>query len=191
MKSISDWIYRKTTTWVALASIILFAAFTALVLPGWSATAASYSAGAGSPDTSLFYSSGDLYQMANAYEAEGRQAYIRARFTFDLAFPLVYGFFLAACASWLLDRSLPEGNLWRLLNLTPLAGVLFDFLENISAALVIGRYPSATPIFATLAPVFTLVKWLFVSGSFVLLIIGAGLTLLKKYRNRRMNQSSV
>jgi hypothetical protein len=184
MQVLSEWMYRKSTTWVALISLILFLAFSALVLPGQSAAAESYSAGAGSPDTSLFYSSGDLYRMAETYGDEGRQAYIRARFTFDLAFPLVYGFFLTACISWQLNHSKSLENPWRLLNLAPLAGVLFDFLENISTALVIGRYPSTTPIVPALAPFFTLIKWIFVGGSFGLLIIGAGLSLLKWFRNK-------
>ena len=172
MQILSEWMYRKSTTWVALISVILFLAFSALVLPGQSAAAESYSAGTGSPDTSLFYSSDDLYRMAEIYGSEGRQAYIRVRFTFDLAFPLIYGLFLTACVSWLLNRSMPEGNPWRPLNLVPLAGVLFDFLENISTALVIGRYPSVTAVFAALAPAFTLIKWIFVGGSFGLLFLG-------------------
>jgi hypothetical protein len=190
MKTLSQWIYRKSTKWVAQASLILFVAFSALVLPDQSATAAFYSAEVGSPDTSLFYSGSDLYRMAEAYGVEGRQAYVRARFTFDLVFPLIYGLFLTTCISWLLNRSLPAGNSWRRLNLTPLAGVLFDFLENISAAQVIGRYPLETPLLATLAPVFTLVKWFFVGSSFALLFVGVGLTILKRYRNWRINQSA-
>lgn len=172
MHTLSIWFYQKSAGAIALGSLIIFLVFSILVLPGQSAAAEAYSGGTGSPDTSLFYSSGDLYRMAETYGAEGRQAYIRARFTFDLAFPLVYGLFLTTCISWLLGRSLTSGSSWRLLNLFPLMAVIFDLLENISAALVIGRYPSATPIFAVLASVFTPVKWIFVSGSFGLLFLG-------------------
>ena len=34
------------------------------------------------------------------------------------------------------------------------------------------RYPVQTPVVDWLAPVFTLVKWVFVNGSFLLLLIG-------------------
>jgi hypothetical protein len=51
-------------------------------------------------------------------------------------------------------------------------GALFDYLENLSTSLVMVRYPSPTPIADWLAAVFTLVKWILVSGSFLLLFIG-------------------
>lgn len=184
MKTLSLWFYRMSTAWVAVISLVLFLAFSALVLPGQSAAAGTYSEETGSPDTSLLYTPGDLYRMAEGYGPEGRQAYIHARFTFDLAFPLVYGFFLTACGSWLLGRVIPEGKSCRILNLAPLAGVLFDFLENVSASIVIGRYPHETPIFAAITPVFTLIKWIFVGGSFVLLFILAGLTIFSRNKKQ-------
>ncbi|HUV16715.1 MAG TPA: hypothetical protein VMW28_09160 [Pelolinea sp.] len=169
LKKASDWLYSKSTSLVALVSLCLFLAFAALVLPDQSAAAEAYSGGMGSPDTSLLYSSSDLYQMADIYGAAGRRAYIRARFTFDLVFPLVYTFFLATSVSWLLERALAVESLWRPLNLIPLAGMTFDFLENIAAAMVFERYPIQIPIAAFLAPIFTFIKWIFVGGCFALL----------------------
>ena len=177
LRNISTWLYCFSRGWVALAALAIFLLFGALVLPGQAAAARVYSAAAGRPDTSLFYSPSDLLRMAESYGESGRQAYVRARFTFDLAFPLVFTFFLASTISWLLNRALHPANRWRLLNLTPLGGMLFDYLENISAALVIGRYPASTPLLALLAPVFTLLKWAFVSGSFLLLAAALYLTL--------------
>ncbi|MFN2219203.1 MAG: hypothetical protein ACK2UA_11400, partial [Anaerolineae bacterium] len=81
---VSDWLRRASTGWVALSALVVFFLFAALVLPGQSATAEQVAGDAGSPDTSFYYSAKELYQMAQAYRAEGRSAYIRARFTFDL-----------------------------------------------------------------------------------------------------------
>lgn len=39
------------------------------------------------------------------------------------------------------------------------------------------RYPALTPGVVHLAPVFTLAKWIFVTGSFVLLLIGSDVAL--------------
>ena len=72
------------------------------------------------------------------------------------------------------------GSRWRLLNLAPVLAVLFDLLENISAALVIGRFPVETPVIATLAPAFTLIKWVFVGGSFALLFLAAVLAFFQR-----------
>jgi hypothetical protein len=171
-RKLSNWLYRVSTGWVALAALILFLLFGALVLPGQAAKAEESTGTGRSPDTSLFYTPGDLYDMADAYGPTGRSAYIRARFTFDLVFPLVYLFFLATAVSWVYAKAFAPRSLWRLANLVPVLGALFDYLENTSASLVMARYPNRTPVVATLAPVFTFVKWIFVGGSFVVLAVG-------------------
>ena len=181
LNRLSNSLYSFSTGWVALIGLVIFILFMIFVLPQQSQKAEAYSGGT-SPDTSYFYSAQDLYRMADDYGAEGRAAYIRARFTFDLVFPLVYLFFLASTVSWVLARAIPAGSRWRLLNLFPLTGAVFDYLENISTSLVMGRYPNPTPFIDFLAPIFTLVKWFFVNGSFLILVIGLFLILWKRMR---------
>ncbi|MBA3468954.1 MAG: hypothetical protein H0T53_04855 [Herpetosiphonaceae bacterium] len=172
IKNLADWLERRSTGWLVLLTLAIFAGFIALVLPQQAALAQRYTRGVGSPDSSFWYSSADLYHFAEAYGAAGRQAYVRARFTFDVAWPLVYTAFLASAISWLYQRAFPAGSPWRYASLAPLLGLGFDFLENSAAALVMARYPQPTPVVAQLAPVFTLIKWVFVNGSFALLLIG-------------------
>ena len=179
MKKLSEWLYAHSTGWIAIIALVVFIVFSALTLPGQSAIAERYSQGSGSPDTSLFYSGGDLYAMAKWYGEEGRTAFIRARWTFDVAFPLVYTFFLATAVSWLLNKVLPAGSPWRLLNLVPIAAMLLDFLENIATTLVMARFPTRCPPGELLAPIFTPLKWLAVGGSFLLLRVGVVLVLRK------------
>lgn len=183
-KRASDWLYRTSTTRVSLAALIVFVLFSALVLPAQSAQAHRDSSGAGSPDTSFAYSPARLYEMAEAYGQAGRQAYVRARFTFDLVFPLVYTFFLASAASWLLGHAFPLNSVWRLANLAPLLGCTFDYLENVSTSLVMLRYPVRTPLVDLLAPAFTLAKWVFVGGSFALLALGACVMAYRRLQKR-------
>jgi len=182
-QKISAWLYRIARLGLVLLSAVLFFAFSLSVLPSQSAQVESYSGGAGSPDTTFIYSPADLNRMAEVYGAEGRQAYVRARFTFDLAFPLIYTLFLASAISWLLGQTLPEGSLWRRLNLLPLAAMLLDFMENICAAHVMAAYPAAQPLASALASAATPLKWLSVGGSFLLLIIAMFLFIRKKYVN--------
>lgn len=182
---ISQALYRLSSGRVALLALVIFVLFTALVLPGQAQQAEAQSGGAGSPDTSFFYSPEDLYSFAQAYGPEGRAAYVRARFTFDLVWPLVYTFFLATGISWLLGRVFEPDSSWRLANLAPLLALLFDYLENSATSLVMLRYPELTPAAAWLAPVFTLIKWLFVYGSFGLLLVAAVAALWSWWRDRR------
>ena len=128
--------------------------------------------GAGSPDTSFFYSPEDLYRMAEMYGAEGRQAYIQARWRFDLVFPFVYGIFLATALSWTFGRGAAGDTIWQRANLVPVLGVTCDFLENILTTVVMARYPERTALIDVLAPVATALKWVFVGGSMVLLVVG-------------------
>lgn len=181
MSRLSRWLYRVSKGWVALAAIVLFFVFTPVILPQ---QAARFEAAAGngpSPDQSFFYTTGDLYRMADAFGAGGREAYVRARWTFDVVWPLVYTLFLATAISWLGKRAFAEGSHWRLVNLVPVAGLAFDYLENICASLVIARYPAQTPVFDLLATVFTPLKWLFVGGSFVVLV-GVAIAALVRWR---------
>jgi len=182
LKRLSNFIYSKSSGWAVLVALAVFAVFIGVILPDQASQAGRYSGEAGSPDTSFFYTPADLYRMAESYGAEGRDAYIRARFTFDVVWPLAYLFFLATSIGWILNRILPEESRWRLLNLLPLAGTVFDYLENVSAALVMGRYPNQTPAVDMLAPLFTAAKWILINGSFLVLLVGLVLLALKLAR---------
>ena len=172
-KAVSRWLYQVSSTWLALSALVGFLLFTALVLPAQSARAKAYSGDAPSPDTSFFYSPGELYRAARAYGDEGRAAYVRSRFTFDLIWPLVYTFFLTTVISWFYARAFPQGNRWRMANLAPLLATAFDYLENVSTSIVMLRYPARTAPVAALAPVLTASKWVLIGSSFALLAAGA------------------
>ncbi len=175
MKSTSKWLHKISTSWVTLLALVIFLIFVVTVLPGQTAAAEAYAKGNGSPDTSFTYTKEELYRMAERYGEEGREAYIRARWTFDLFFPLVYTAFLVTSTSWLFKRVFPENSPWQLANFVPFLGMIFDFLENSAVTVVLARYPNQTPVVDVLAPVFTLIKWVFVSSSFVLLLLGLGI----------------
>lgn len=170
MQGFSTLLLKISKGWVALVVLVGFLLFTALVLPAQSSR--SGAGEAGSPDTSFLYTPTELYRMAEAYGRAGREAYVEARFTFDAVWPLVYTVFLAVAISWVFGRTLPAASRWRLLNLLPVAGALFDYLENLATSLVMLRYPERTPVVDLLAPVLTLVKWVLVAGSFVVLLAG-------------------
>jgi hypothetical protein len=169
---ISDWLRKVSTGWVALAALLIFLLFTALVLPQQAAKSEQVTGSAVSPDTSFFYSPADLYQIAEVYGEEGRAAYIRARFTFDLVWPLVYTLFLATAISWVFGKAFTPDSPWQRANLAPLVAALFDYLENLATSLVMLRYPAQTPVVDLLAPVFTALKWGSLGLGFVLLIGG-------------------
>ena len=168
---ISGWITRKSSNLVTLSALILFLVFTATVLPSQSENAREDS-GESSPDMSFFITVGELYTIAESYGESGRDAYVYARFTFDLVWPIVYTLFLASSISWLYSRSLDSESVYQNANLIPVFGMMLDYLENISASIVMLRYPLRTPVIDVLAVVFTPLKWVFLGGSFLIVLIG-------------------
>jgi hypothetical protein len=171
MKRISNFLVKISTGWVTLIGLVIFLLFSVLVLPSQSSQTDSPNDEIGSPDLSFYYSTDQLYAMAETYGEDGRSEYIRARFTFDLIWPIVYGFFLSTAISWLFSKF--NGNpFYQAANLFPILGVLFDYLENLSTSLVMHRYPARTAVIDFLAPIFTSIKWIFVGGSFIVLMIG-------------------
>ena len=181
MRRFSQWLINFSTSKVSMFVLIIFLLFTSLVLPKQSQKASELS-GARSPDLSLFYSSSDLFQMAESYGPAGRAAYVQARIEFDILWPLVYGVFLCVSMSWFLQRLLSSANPWRLLNLLPILAVMFDFLENLSTATVMQLYPQSPQWALLSAPFFTPVKWLWVGCCFLLVVILFSILIVQKWR---------
>jgi hypothetical protein len=129
---------------------------------------------------SLTYTVEDLYEMAESYGEEGRRYYIIMRFTFDLVFPLIYSVFLISVLGRLYKTESLEG--WRgKIILLPFAGLLFDYLENISTSIVMWSYPDRMNFVGLLATIFTPVKWALISLAFLALLPGLAWNLLDKY----------
>lgn len=168
-------------------AVLVFAAFVAFVLPGKAADAASYTPPGASFDTSFFYTPAEALERAAAYSAEGRAAYIYDRWTFDLAWPAAYGFFMLS--SWAFGLRLLAGARgkepsYRALAL-PALGVLLDLAENTAVtALMIGAgmaagggSPGWSAAAGAAASAATALKWVFVGtgllGALVLPAVGA------------------
>ncbi|MGV8026992.1 MAG: hypothetical protein AB2L18_10585 [Anaerolineaceae bacterium] len=181
----SEQVIKFSKKSVAIVGFIFFLAFSILFLPGQTKLTETYSAGLGSPDTFLFYTPADLYHMAETYGAAGRIAYIKARLTFDIAFPILYTFFLVTSISWFESRVLERGNEFRTANMLPFFAMLFDLLENACTAFVFSSYPTYIPFISMLAPFFTMLKWICVGSSFLFLIIVMVWYLLHWIRGRQ------
>ncbi len=171
LKKLTAWSERLTTLRTFFLALTIFILFVALVLPQVAVISEEMTGTTASPDQSFFYRADDLYAMAETYGEEGRAFYIRARFTFDVVWPLVYGFFMIT-ALVMLFRNKKRSSLWRQSPLTVYFGVGFDFLENTAASLVMYRYPALTPGVAEATPVFTQLKWVFIALGFLLILVG-------------------
>ena len=164
--------------------MVLFAVFTAIVLPAQAEAGASYTVRYAAPDTSVWYVPDDLYAAAEAWGRDGRAAYVHARVTFDVIWPMVNGTFLLTTLAWVWVRGTASGSRWRRVALLPVVAVALDYAENICTATVMARYSARTPVLAELAPLFTAGKWLALPASFMLLAIGVIIALTARWRAR-------
>jgi hypothetical protein len=177
---VSEWLQKVSNGWITVVVLAIFILFTLLVLPNQSANNQPGIEDVGSPDLSFVYTPRELYKMADAYGEQGRREYIKARFTFDIIWPIVYTMFLATALSWLSVRAYKNNHFLRYSNLLPLLGALFDYLENISTSIVMARYPDPTAVIDLLATLFTPLKWLLISASFVLLLVALVISFVKR-----------
>ncbi|MFP4551093.1 MAG: hypothetical protein ACLFNT_09830 [Spirochaetales bacterium] len=183
---VSNVIHRLSAGWVALLGVAVFALFTVVILPSQAAASEAETGGGPSPDQSFFYTPSDLYAMAENYGAAGRSAYIRARFTFDIIWPLAYLLFLTTSISWLTRRAFPDPSIVQRVNLLPVAATLLDYLENIGASIVMARFPQTTAVVDLATPLFTMLKWASITAAFAMLIIAGIVALVRVVTVRRV-----
>jgi hypothetical protein len=170
-----------SSPWLFAASIVLFGLFMALVLPGQSAKVTEGTPEGASFDTSFFYTPARAFDRAAAHTPEARFAYIVARWSFDLAFPLAYGLFALAGWAFGLARLGPSLSARPRLALVALLGLAFDFAENIAATVIMASVPARPLGWAIAASIATPLKWVFVVvgiGGAAALPIAAGIRAL-------------
>jgi hypothetical protein len=173
-------------TWAA--TLAVFVAFLVVVLPAEAERTVDAAGTSETPDTSYRYSADDLRRLAGEYGEAGRAHYVRSRFTFDVVWPASYGAFLQA-SLLLASRRTALGRLPTPVIALPVWTVAADLLENTTAAIVMARYPDATPVLAHAAPVFTFMKWNLLAASFGLAALGALLGGIDRLRRRRAREA--
>ena len=127
------------------------------------------------PDMQFLYSSDDVYDFLTLIGPEGRQAYQRMHLTTDLAFPIIYGFFLFSITSYLL---LKIGIHQFFITLFSFFAAGFDLAENFTLIYITNRFPNFFPGFVNLARIFTMAKFSFMFVSFLII----GFLFVKKLR---------
>ena len=129
MKELSAQLRRLSTGQVTMVMLLIFIVFMVLILPSQSNRELETRAGSATPDLSLFCTPEELYQMAETFGPGGRKAFILARWTFDVAWPMVYSIFLVTSISWLVGRGFPSASRWQFTKLVPILAADLIFLR--------------------------------------------------------------
>jgi len=162
-------ILKRVTKKDVVIVTVIFLLFTALVLPFISSYTTNIIGVAESPDTSFNFSLIHLYNIVDSYGKDGRIFYVTMRWTFDIVWPIVYTVFLLSSIAYF-SKEIKHKHSIKLLYL-PLLAVLFDLLENINATIIMLLYPSKIDVFGYFLFASSVLKWITISISFVIVIV--------------------
>lgn len=166
-----------------LMATALFVFFIFLVLPSASQRSSVVIGEAKLPDTSLFYSGEEIYRTADAIGEEGRTFYVRQRISYDFIWPLIYAWFLYTSLRLLYRKSNHE-LLISSIRWFPILGLVFDYLENAFAIMLMLLYPTRLGFVERWLPIISLIKWSAIATAFILLVTGLGFWAVRTARRR-------
>ena len=131
--------------WTASAAVFLVFAgvFFATSAP-FSIPRVEAACGAAPLDVRPFSTAGDVADFLDACGADGRAAYRNLQLA-DLAYPAVFGLFMASSLALVLTRLLPRHPGAVALAVLPLIAAAFDYVENVLAWLALAAYPEPAP----------------------------------------------
>ena len=183
MAKIYQWLVRISTSRTLLTLFILSFLFNIVVMPGIQWRMDLRSGGVEPLDMSFYYTASEALERVEAF-GETRSFYAMVALTADLIYPLVYGFFLSVLLVTLYRRGFAVTSRIQMVAFLPLLSMLFDYAENFSIAYLLLRYPEQSPLVATYAGFFTLMKWFTLFLTLVAVLVGFVAFLVKGLRRR-------
>ncbi len=182
LKKVSDYFYRLTSGKLVLIFLALQMLFNLVIFPQFMLKS---SIGENLPilDLMFGFTPQRAYEVLTAYGEEGRQTSLFMGSVIDSIYPLVYTVLNMLTISYLFQKLLPADSFRRLLNLTPIMAMVFDFLENNGIIRMIQSFPAQNESAAHLASTASMIKWIFAGISIGLIIsglIGWGVKSFKK-----------
>lgn len=170
------------------ASGLIMVLFMAWVLPEQAASSAQFS-DLPPPDLRFVYSAAELSAVLDSMGEAGREAYIRSRYAFDVAWPLAYTYFFLVLLAWAVPRAWGEDatmrRVWPWVATAPFA---LDMVENSLTGLAAHRFPDISGGLALAASSFTAIKWCSVGVCSVLVL--ASLAKALRGRSSRGTQAT-
>ncbi|MDD1690156.1 MAG: hypothetical protein LUQ66_05800 [Methanoregula sp.] len=119
----------------------------------------SITGGVGILDMEVLYTPDQAYAFLAAMGEAGRSFELTRIIPLDLLVPFFYALFLSTFITWLLHRWLPAESRWYRLNVIPVIGALFDYLENIGIIAMLLVWPAEMYSVAQITMAATLLKF--------------------------------
>ena len=183
MRLLATFLEKISTGPLVIVSTAIFVLFIVTILPDQKAKMGVYAGDVGTIDLSFFPLPDQVYNMAEAYGEDGRHKYIVTRVSLDIVWPLAYAFFMISVITFFMRHV--HGSDSRLVhfNLSAVAVLVFDFIENGLAVIVMSAYPDRFDWIVYIMATATATKWIMmgIAGLAVLYgIIALPIALIKR-----------
>ncbi|MBU4307321.1 MAG: hypothetical protein L6428_06580 [Candidatus Aminicenantes bacterium] len=104
--------------------------------------------------------------------ASGREAYLFRQIPVDMIYPFLFAVTYSLLLTFLFKKSFNPKSKINGLSLIPIVGGLFDYLENVGIIIMLSLYPIFSESIANITNVFSVLKSIFITLFFVLLVVG-------------------
>jgi hypothetical protein len=174
LNEVSDRIIKITSGRTVLAALvgILVTGFLVNGRPFGIAELKSITGGVGILDMEVFYTPEQAYAFLAAMGEAGRAFELTHIIPLDLLVPFFYALFLSTFISWILRHWLSAASPWHRLNVIPVIGALFDYLENLGIIAMLLAWPMEMYSIAQITMAATLLKFGFSILAFII-VLGA------------------
>lgn len=184
LDGISARLQRHANGWLVLVFLLANLIFNVVLLPAQQAELRALSGGIGPIDLEYFYTPEKVYSMLASYGETGRITYRTFELTGDMLYPLMYTGLFCLLITWLLQRGFAPDSPVQKLNVIPLGLWLSDLFENLGIVSMLSVYPATPAPLAWTAAAFTLLKWLFIGVTLVVILIGLVMALKNRFRKQ-------
>jgi hypothetical protein len=130
-------------------------------------------------DLLMTYKPDTVKTIIAQYTGAAKEAAIKGHLITDSIYPIVY-FFLFGIALSLVFYKWKINPWFKWINIVPLIIILFDYLENYLIIKMLNSYPLDMELLPHFCSLFTVLKWVFVGITSVILLLGIVSNLLKK-----------
>ncbi|KAA3626272.1 MAG: hypothetical protein DWQ02_20525 [Bacteroidetes bacterium] len=123
-------------------------------------------------DTKFSYGVDEAFDLMQSYGPEARTVYWKMALVVDNPYAVVYSLALMLLLILLFSATVPENSLLKVLSFVPLLAGLADIAENACLAYMLRSFPDISEDIIKLSSFFTSMKWIFLTGSLILLAWG-------------------
>ena len=176
-------ILNKASNWkFILPLLILVIAFSVFVFPYYQSKLQSIHGSFQALDVRFAYTDEEVRADFEALGAGGCEIYRTVVGRIDMVYPIFYGSFLILLVANVIKKVAGPGSPRLLISLLPLAGVLFDYLENFNTLRLLRDFPDFSEGAVQWGELMTRAKHITGMTSVGLIIVFAILILIRRMR---------